>query len=319
PGPRETIIQCFIKRNRTAQTYYLGLTPALTDNGKFLLAARKARRTTCTDYIISIDADDMSKGSGTYIGKLRSNFFGTKFTVYDSQPPYAVAMVSKSLSNRLVGSKQVTPRVPVGNYPVAHIAYELNVLGSRGPRRMHCVMDGIPATSIEPGGTAPTQTEFPLSNLESFPMLPFFRSKSSAQKESCVSGPLVDHKEGFLVLKNKSPRWHEQLQCWCLNFRVRVTVASVKNFSWLLLRRMDHLGQNMRRSCSSSAKLERTCSLWIISIQFQLSRHLPSALAVLTPRLPVNNLNKYKAIFCTILKGVSDYCSSRWQCARRSW
>lgn len=33
-----------------------------------------------------------------------------------------------------------------------------------------------------------------------------------------------------LVLKNKSPRWHEQLQCWCLNFRGRVTIASVKNF-----------------------------------------------------------------------------------------
>jgi hypothetical protein len=25
-------------------------------------------------------------------------------------------------------------------------------------------------------------------------------------------------------------RWHEQLQCWCLTFRGRVTVASVKNF-----------------------------------------------------------------------------------------
>lgn len=33
-----------------------------------------------------------------------------------------------------------------------------------------------------------------------------------------------------LMLKNKAPRWHEQLQCWCLNFRGRVTVASVKNF-----------------------------------------------------------------------------------------
>ncbi|KAK6267772.1 hypothetical protein QUC31_011932 [Theobroma cacao] len=33
-----------------------------------------------------------------------------------------------------------------------------------------------------------------------------------------------------LILKNKPPRWHEQLQCWCLNFRGRVTVASVKNF-----------------------------------------------------------------------------------------
>ncbi|KAL5052904.1 hypothetical protein RYX36_033586 [Vicia faba] len=33
-----------------------------------------------------------------------------------------------------------------------------------------------------------------------------------------------------LVLKNESPRWHEQLQCWFLNFKGRVTVASVKNF-----------------------------------------------------------------------------------------
>jgi len=37
-------------------------------------------------------------------------------------------------------------------------------------------------------------------------------------------------KERPLVLKNKPPRWHEQLQCWCLNFRGRVTIASVKNF-----------------------------------------------------------------------------------------
>lgn len=34
----------------------------------------------------------------------------------------------------------------------------------------------------------------------------------------------------YTILKNKSPRWHEHLQCWCLNFHGRVTVASVKNF-----------------------------------------------------------------------------------------
>lgn len=35
---------------------------------------------------------------------------------------------------------------------------------------------------------------------------------------------------GFTVLKNKAPRWHDHLECWCLNFHGRVTVASVKNF-----------------------------------------------------------------------------------------
>ncbi|KAK1295509.1 Tubby-like F-box protein 6 [Acorus calamus] len=170
----------------------------------------------------------MSKGSNTYIGKLRSNFLGTKFTVYDGQPPHAGALVSKSRSTRLVSSKQVSPRVPAGNYPVAHVSYELNVLGSRGPRRMQCTMDTIPASAVEPGGVAPTCTEFPLSSLESFPSMPFFRSKS-ARTENFM-GSLSGQKEDMLVLKNKAPRWHEQLQCWCLNFRGRVTVASVKNF-----------------------------------------------------------------------------------------
>ncbi|KAJ6688987.1 hypothetical protein OIU85_005410 [Salix viminalis] len=231
PGPRDFLLQCFIKRCRSTQTYrlYLSLNNALTEDGKFLLAARKCRRPTCTDYIISLDTNDMSKGSNTYVGKLRSNFLGTKFTVFDGQPPHAGARMTKSRSSRLVNLKQVTPRVPTGNYSVASISYELNVLGSRGPRRMHCIMDAIPAAAIEPGGIAPTQTEFYHQSVDFFPSLPFFRSKSN-RVESFQSGPLSSHREGALVLKNKAPRWHEQLQCWCLNFHGRVTVASVKNF-----------------------------------------------------------------------------------------
>ncbi|VAI05772.1 unnamed protein product [Triticum turgidum subsp. durum] len=228
PGPKDGTLKCFIRRNRTTQTYYLyiGLTEALADDGKFLLAARKCRKPTYTDYLIYLDMGDMSKGSSTYIGKLRSNFLGTKFTVYDAHPPYDGAVVSKSRSARVIGLNQVSPRVPAGNYPVSHISYELNVLGSRGPRRMNCVMSSIPASAVEEGGKAPTQTEFPLGNLDSFPSIPFFRSKSAR----IDSAPTQAQDEEKLVLKNKSPRWHEQLQCWCLNFRGRVTVASVKNF-----------------------------------------------------------------------------------------
>ncbi|KAM0954305.1 putative transcription factor TUBBY family [Dioscorea sansibarensis] len=229
PGPRNFPLQCFIRRNRTTRTYhlYLGLTQALTDNGKFLLAAHKYRRPTCTEYVISLNADDLSKGSGTYIGKLRSNFFGTRFVVYDAQPLNSGVTISRSRPTRLVGSKQIAPRVPAGNYPVVHIAYELNVLGSRGPRRVQCIMNSIPVSAVEPGGTAPTPTELSFSSLDSLPSMPFSGSKSSWTEN--VSGSLFA-KDEMLVLKNKSPRWHDQLQCWCLNFRGRVTVASVKNF-----------------------------------------------------------------------------------------
>lgn len=64
-------------------------------------------------------------------GHDRSNFLGTKFTVFDAQPPNAGAKVTKSRSTRLVGMRQIAPRIPAGNFPVAHISYELNVLGSR--------------------------------------------------------------------------------------------------------------------------------------------------------------------------------------------
>lgn len=33
-----------------------------------------------------------------------------------------------------------------------------------------------------------------------------------------------------VVLQNKAPHWNEALRCWCLNFRGRVKLASVKNF-----------------------------------------------------------------------------------------
>lgn len=114
PGPRDSLVQCFIKRNRNTQSYhlYLGLTTckpslfffqiyqerdylflsseivnrsllfdflaALTDNGKFLLAASKLKRTTFTDYIISLRSDDISKRNNAYLGRMR---YAYKFTL----------------------------------------------------------------------------------------------------------------------------------------------------------------------------------------------------------------------------------------------
>jgi hypothetical protein len=88
-------------------------------------------------------------------------------------------------------------------------------------------MNSIPFSSIEPGGTAPTPTML---------LQIFDESLSPPQKDPVTpsrSFPIPVQPAGVvepLVLKNKSPRWHEQLQCWCLNFKGRVSVASVKNF-----------------------------------------------------------------------------------------
>lgn len=52
-------------------TSFSSLLPAYTDKGKFLLAARRYRRGAHIEYIISLDADDLSQGSNAYVGKLR--------------------------------------------------------------------------------------------------------------------------------------------------------------------------------------------------------------------------------------------------------
>jgi len=64
----------------------------------------------------------------------RSNFLGTKFTIYDAQPPHSEAKFTRCRSTRIVNLRQVSPKFAAGNCPIAHISYELNVLGSRYDR-----------------------------------------------------------------------------------------------------------------------------------------------------------------------------------------
>ncbi|KAF8405908.1 hypothetical protein HHK36_007986 [Tetracentron sinense] len=212
----------------------------LVENGKFLLSAKRNRRATCTEYVISMNADNISRSSSTYIGKVRSNFLGTKFIIYDTQPPYTGALLSApGRASLRFYSKKISPKVPTGSYSIAQVTYELNVLGTRGPRRMHCSMHSIPASALDAGGSVPGQPELlPRSLEESFRSISFSKSidhsiEFSSSRFSDIAGSFNDNEDGKerpLVLQNKAPRWHEQLQCWCLNFRGRVTVASVKNF-----------------------------------------------------------------------------------------
>jgi len=125
----------------------------------------------------------------------RSDFLGTKFIIYDSQAPYAGAKPSRSRSTRRFASKQISPQVSGSNFEVGQVTYKFNFMKSRGPRRMQC-------------------------NIQ----CPVGQGTSSDPSMEKTPSPTS------LDLKNKAPRWHDHLQCWCLNFHGRVTVASVKNF-----------------------------------------------------------------------------------------
>jgi tubby-related protein 1 len=65
----------------------------------------------------------MKKGTSGYLGKLRSNFLGTEFYLYDDGENPAKAK-SQDLARREHGI----------------VEYETNVLGSKGPRRMKVLL-----------------------------------------------------------------------------------------------------------------------------------------------------------------------------------
>ena len=55
----------------------------LEEGKHFLLAARKRKKQRTSNYLISLDYDDLNRDSEKFFGKLRANFVGTEFSVFD--------------------------------------------------------------------------------------------------------------------------------------------------------------------------------------------------------------------------------------------
>ncbi|XP_030255196.1 tubby protein homolog isoform X2 [Sparus aurata] len=197
PASRDATIQCRVTRDRRGMekgiypTYYLHMEK---EDGKrvFLMAGRKRKKCKTSNYLISTDPTNLSRDTNCYIGKLRSNVLGTKFTVYDGgENPEKKPFVKESESVR---------------QELAAICYETNVLGFKGPRKM---------TVIIPGMT---------ENDERVSIQP------KHELETLLVRHANNNTDKLVTLVNKSPSWNEQTQSYVLNFHGRVTQASVKNF-----------------------------------------------------------------------------------------
>ncbi|XP_010715548.1 tubby-related protein 3 isoform X5 [Meleagris gallopavo] len=158
----------------------------------FLLAGRKRKKSKTSNYVISVDPTDLSREGESFIGKLRSNLMGTKFTVYDHgvSPIKAQGQVEKAHTRQ----------------ELAAIYYETNVLGFKGPRRMSVIIPGMNM------------------NHKRIPVQP------QNENESLLSKWQTKDLENLIELHNKAPVWNDDTQSYVLNFHGRVTQASVKNF-----------------------------------------------------------------------------------------
>lgn len=48
------------------------------------MAGRKRKKSATSNYLISTDPTDLSRGSEAFVGKLRSNLLGTQFTIFNN-------------------------------------------------------------------------------------------------------------------------------------------------------------------------------------------------------------------------------------------
>ncbi|KAH0504763.1 Tubby-related protein 2 [Microtus ochrogaster] len=197
PAPREHMVQCRIVRNKHGMdksmfpSYYLYLE---ADDGvaHFLLAGRRRKRSKTSNYLISLDPKDMSRNGNNFVGKVRSNVLGTKYTIFDNG-------VNPERNYWIPDNTRIREELGV-------VCYETNVLGFRGPRKMTVILPGMDSQKQR------------------------MRVQPQNDQDSILSRLQKGARHGLLQLKNKAPSWSEESGAYVLNFHGRVTRASVKNF-----------------------------------------------------------------------------------------
>jgi len=85
PLPKEVgILECTIVRNKSGFNYWNPkYTLILSDGERFLLNGKKRSGNKTSNYLITLDQDGLKKKGKGFLGKLRANFMGTEFAIFD--------------------------------------------------------------------------------------------------------------------------------------------------------------------------------------------------------------------------------------------
>jgi tubby-related protein 1 len=146
------------------------------------------------------------KNSESVLGKLRSNFLGTEYHIYDhgKNPEFDDSHYDEKNNGEITGPSAI--RCELGA-----ILYAASTsLGAKGPRKMKMCI-----SMVDDEGN-------PLKVWQ--PMKKEDESIATCLKKETSS---IDK---LVLLENKSPSWSNDVKAYVLNFNGRVTMASVKNF-----------------------------------------------------------------------------------------
>ncbi|KAL7536741.1 hypothetical protein ACHAXR_007363 [Thalassiosira sp. AJA248-18] len=206
PCPKgEGMVQCCIRRSKGIKNalfpeYRMYLKSNNSKTETFLMTSKKRVGNKTSNYLISMNRNDHDKNSDSILGKLRSNFLGTEYMIYDhgKNPDYDDSYYDEKNDGDI--------RCELGA-----ILYAANTsLGSKGPRKMKVCIgrsddDGNPVKVWQP------------TKKDDERMVTCFKKETS-------------NLDKLVRLENKPPSWNEEVGAYVLNFNGRVTMASVKNF-----------------------------------------------------------------------------------------
>ena len=133
PLPKGIMLECTISRKkgglaRLYPKYYMHI----SHNDTFLLAGKKRANNRTSNYLISMEKDALSVKSPFYLGKVRSNFMGTRFNLYDI-----------GLNPKHKGANAMNAREELG--VICYVSYiqESNIFGPNGPRKMKILLPAV--------------------------------------------------------------------------------------------------------------------------------------------------------------------------------
>lgn len=148
----------------------------MTAGDRFLMTSKKRANNTTSNYIISSDRYNLHKEAAGYIGKLRANFVGTEFVVYDDgQSPEAK-------SGGAGGGGGLSSEI---RQELAVVNYASNVMGSRGPRKMRVAVPRV----LPDGRRVVFQPD--------------------RDEDGMMSKLKTGHTQDMFTLVNKPPKWND--------------------------------------------------------------------------------------------------------------
>lgn len=202
PVPRsDGMLRCHITRNRTGinNKLYPKYTLEL-DGGVFLMSAQKQKNNMTANYAITMSKAQIEKDADTYVGKMRSDMMGLEWVAY-----------SPGLNPAKADPQQMTQQTLERCARQELLAVQYGSTGwvakSKGPRKMNMVIPRVRAG----GERLVCRTLRPQAE----GLLALQRNDATTQIDS---------------YQNKAPKWDDRVNAYVLNFKGRVTEASVKNF-----------------------------------------------------------------------------------------